>query len=85
MMTEMLLDDVTERAIETFGAAKWKHGRRGATDEVMAEVERHAEALRSRIRELVEEARKEGYESDKPFFVRRDEEIDGAHSGTGCP
>lgn len=55
-MTETRLDDVTEKAIETFGAAKWKHGRRSATDEVMAEVEQSAEALRQRIRTLVAEA-----------------------------
>lgn len=39
-----------ERAIEDFGGAKWAHGRHGATEQVMGEVERTAEVLRAHIK-----------------------------------
>lgn len=58
-MTEDRLDETTERAIEAFGAAKWKHGHHGPGTERMNEVERYANLLRFRIRELVEKARAE--------------------------
>jgi hypothetical protein len=48
-----LLDDATEEAIAAFGAAKWSHGRNGtATDRIAGELERTANLLRARIREL---------------------------------
>ena len=61
---EELLDDETEARIAELAAAKWWHGRKGTMDDgaLADEVERAAVALRTRIRELVAEARKDGME-----------------------
>lgn len=68
-MSEERLDEETERLIFNVTDAGIAHGfahEDAPTDQMNAAEN----ALRSRIRTLVEEARREGYESDKAFRLR---------------